>query len=122
MRRILDLNQPSILFLKLIALFGVVIPVALFLGAWALDAHGISTSPITVVICASFLVGVALLAILLGLIILEQIQDHWFDLHYQRHRHQKMLLPDGYYECQYCGNRQVHAQDTTCAVCGRKLS
>ncbi len=122
MRRLLDLNQPSVAFLKIIVLFVAVIPAILFLVAWLLDSIGVRVPAVQPAALASLVLGLIVLAILLGLIVLEQVQDHYFNAHYQRQRAHKLPLAEGNYECQYCGNRQVQAEDSTCAVCGTKLS
>jgi hypothetical protein len=120
MRRILDLNQPGIVFAKIIGLFIVVIPALLY--GISLLLHKVEiTSILLRLIKISLAIGTLVLVVLLLLIIVEQIQDHRFDARYQKNRGKKLLLVNGNYECQYCGNRQVKEKDKTCQVCGREL-
>ncbi len=120
MRRILNLNRPGILFLKLIGLLAVVIPGALYGTLLFLDQAGF-VRVIHSVIRISFAAGGLLFVVLLVLVIAEQIQDHYIDAQYQKSRGRKLPLADGTYECKYCGNRKVRAGDRTCQVCGREL-
>jgi hypothetical protein len=69
----------------------------------------------------SFTIGAVLFVILAGLIAVEQVQDHSFDLRYRKHRDRKLPLANGNFECQYCGNQQVKEKDKTCRVCGKDL-
>ncbi|MDA8217066.1 MAG: hypothetical protein M0Z94_05545 [Dehalococcoidales bacterium] len=65
--------------------------------------------------------GAAILLGFLLLVVAEQIQDRLFDAAYRRNHHKRLPAADGYYECQYCGNRRVGEHERTCSVCGRKL-
>lgn len=120
MRRMLNLNQPSIVFAKIVGLFIVVIP-ALLYGISLLSDRVEIVNILLRAIKISFAIGASVLVVLLLLIIVEQIQDHYFDVAYQKSRGTKLLLANGNYECQYCGNRQVKENDKTCQVCGREL-
>jgi hypothetical protein len=122
MRRFLTLNQPSTMFMKVIGFFVVVLPVVLYSIAriWS-EAGSIRTLMLSL-IKVSFVVGTFVFLVFLVLIIVEQIQDHHFDAQYQKQRSQKVLLADGYYECQYCGNQKVRENDKTCNVCGKELT
>lgn len=121
MRRILNLNQPAVIFVKLILLFIIAIPAVLY-GAVLLAAR---TQPIQAFLLSairiSFAVGILISVVLVILIAAEQIQDHYIDQSYQKKRGQKIQLPGGNYECQFCGNREVKEYDQICRVCGREL-
>jgi uncharacterized paraquat-inducible protein A len=120
MRRILNLNEPGIILVKIIALFAVAIPGILYLVSLLLTEEQIN-NVLFRAMRVSFAFGIFLFIALLALIIAEQIQDHQIDVHYQKNRDQKVLLGDGNYECQYCGNRKVKEHDKICGVCGREL-
>lgn len=70
----------------------------------------------------SFLVGAFVFTVFLVLIVVEQVQDHYFNAQYQKQRSQKIRLANGYYECQYCGNQRVRENDKTCEVCGKEFA
>ena len=122
MRRFLDLNGPSVPILKAAGVFMLVIPALLYGCSALLGMFGITTLLLSMLMRGSILVGGAILVVLAGLIIVEQVQDHLFDRQYRRNRHKKIPVPGGRYECQYCGNQQVGEHDTHCAICGRRLS
>lgn len=120
MRRILNLNWPGIILIKLIALFVVAIPAILYLISllWIeKQIAGILLRATRV----SFGIGISIFIALLALIIAEQIQDHFIDVQYQKNRHRKLSLGDGNYECQYCGNRKVKENNKICGICGKEL-
>ncbi len=120
MRRILNLNQPGTVFVKIIGIFIVLIPAILYCATLLLNNAAIA-SILPGVIKVSLAIGAFATAILLILIIIEQIQDHYFDVRYQKNRSQKLLLANGNYECQYCGNQKVKESDKTCQICGKEL-
>lgn len=120
MRRILDLNQVGMTFLKLVGLFALVIPAVLYgiLLSWKQpEIHLMLHSLMKI----SFTIGSVLFVILIGLMTVEQVQDHYFDLHYQKTRDRKLPLANGNYECQYCGNQKVKENDKNCWVCGKEI-
>ncbi len=119
-RRALNLNQPSAVFLKLIGLFLALIPSILYCASLFLGDVEI-IGALHNMIRVSFVIGASVAAVLLVLVILEQIQDRNIDLLYQKNRDQKLPLADGNYECQYCGNQKVKENDRVCSVCGREL-
>ncbi len=122
MRRLLDLNQPGVVFVKVVGLLMVIIPAVLYgirlLWGETENARILLLSMIKV----SFAAGGLVFAVFLALIVAEQIQDHDFHAQYQKQRNQKVLLANGYYECQYCGNRKVRANDAACNVCGKEFA
>lgn len=120
MRRVLNLNQPSTVFLKLMGVFIFMIPAVLYCTLLLLNDAKIS-DVLRPTIEISFAIGASVFVVLLVLIIAEQIQDHYIDVQYQKNRGQKLPLAGGKYECQYCGNQKVKENDKTCLVCGREL-
>ncbi len=120
MRRILNLNQPGIVFAKIVGLFVVVIPAVLY--SILLLSH--ATEIVSILLAAiriSFAIGAIVFVSLLALIIAEQIQDRYIDVQYQKNRARKLPLADGNYECQYCGNQKVKENDKACRICGKEL-
>jgi hypothetical protein len=122
MRRLLNLNQPSVVFVKLIGFFLALIPAVLYGILLLWSETGIIRTLLLSIIKVSFVVGAFVFIVFLALIVLEQIQDHFFDIQYQKQRCQKVLLANGYYECQYCGNQRVREHDKTCDVCGKEFA
>jgi hypothetical protein len=120
MKRILNLYTYGTRFLGSAALFGVLGGVA-HLAAPLLQRLGMPAE-VTSALSWWFL-GAAgsLLLALIVLVILEQIQDALVDHAYFRSRHRRLPAGGGFYECQYCGNRQVQETDSYCSVCGRSL-
>jgi uncharacterized paraquat-inducible protein A len=121
MRRLLNLNQPSMMFVKVIGFFMVLIPAVLY-GIILLGSKTeIIRTFLFSMIKVSLGVGAFVFVVFLILIVVEQIQDHYFDARYQKQRSQKVLLANGYYECQYCGNPSVLENDKTCNMCGKEF-
>ena len=122
MRRCLDLNQPGVVFVKVIGLLMVIIPAVLY-GIRLLWGQ---TENVRILLLSmmkvSFAAGGLVFAVFLALIVAEQIQDHDFHVQYQKQRDQKVLVANGYYECQYCGNQKVRANDAACNVCGKEFA
>jgi len=121
MPRLLNLNQSGIQFVKVIALFGGVIPAVLYGISFGLGLADIHLIFLSSAIKISFAIGLIVLIVFLFLIIAEQVQDHYLARLYEKNRGRKLPLADGNYECQYCGNRKVQEVDKTCQVCGRDL-
>jgi hypothetical protein len=121
MRRLLNLNQTSMLFVKVIGVFMLLIPSILYGMVLILDKTGNVRNLLLSIIKVSFVIGASVLVVFLVLIVVEQIQDHYLDLQYQKQRTQKVVLANGYYECQYCGNQRVRENDKICNVCGKEF-
>jgi hypothetical protein len=121
MRRILNLNQPGIVFVKMIGLFIVVIPVLFYCILLLLNDMEI-TGILLGVIRVSFAIGILAFVVLLVLIAVEQIQDHYIDVQYQKNRGRRLPLVNGNFECQYCGNQNVKENDKNCPICGKELN
>jgi uncharacterized paraquat-inducible protein A len=122
MRRLLNLNLSSIVFMRVIGFLIVILP-ALLYGILLLWRRTEIISTILLrMIHVSFVAGAFVLVVFLVLIVVEQVQDHYFDAQYQKQRGQKILLANGYYECQYCGNQRVQENHKTCEVCGKEFT
>ena len=121
MRRLLDLNQPGTTFVKVIGFFLVLLPAVLYGIVLIWSGTGIIRTLLLKFIKVSLMAGAFVWIVFLLLIVVEQIQDHYFDAHYQKQRDQKVPLADGYYECQYCGNQRVLENDRACNVCGKEF-
>lgn len=122
MRRYLDLNQPSAVFLKLIGLLVAIIPAVLYGFLRLCSGTGTIGTFLLSLMKSSFAAGVSVLIVFLILIAVEQVQDHYFDILYKKQLGKKILLVNGSYECQYCGNRRVQEKDKTCEVCGKEFA
>jgi uncharacterized paraquat-inducible protein A len=110
------------MFLKVIGFFVVLLPAVLYGIVLIWNGTGIITTLLLSMIKVSFVVGAFVFIVFLVLIVVEQIQDHYYDVRYQKQRSQKVALANGYYECQYCGNQKVRENDESCNVCGGELT
>ena len=97
------------------------VPMVLYAASLVLDRLGASGRGLFLYIRVSALAGGSLLAALVLMLAVELVQDALFDRWYRRQRRHKLNLPDGGYECQYCGNRQVTGGERYCRVCGKEL-
>jgi hypothetical protein len=122
MRFKLNLNGPGTTLCALIGIFGAVIPAGLYIADRLLQLISVNSEIIPPLIGLSIGVGLVLLVLLVVLLIVEWVQDRHLDTIYRQNRHRKLPLSGSDYECQYCGNRQVKADDRHCRVCGRTLS
>jgi uncharacterized paraquat-inducible protein A len=109
-------------FVKVIGCFLVLVPAVLYGITLLGNEKEITKTILFIMIKVSLVVGVVVFVCFLVLIVVEQIQDYYFDAQYQKQRNQKVLLANGHYECQYCGNQRVRENDKTCHVCGKELS
>jgi uncharacterized paraquat-inducible protein A len=122
MRRLLNLNQPSTMFLKVIGFLWILLPAVLYGIVLLWNGAETITALLLSMIKVSFIAGAFVFMVFLVLIIVEQIQDHYYDDRYQKQRSQKVLLVNGYYECQYCGNQKVQETDKSCNICGKEFA
>ncbi len=122
MRFKLNLNGPGATFCALIGIFTIVIPIGLSAADGLLSLTSGNRELIPLLIGLSFGVGLTLLVLFIILLLIEWVQDRHLDTVHRRNRHRKLPLSAAHYECQYCGNRQVKADDRYCRVCGRALS
>jgi uncharacterized paraquat-inducible protein A len=122
MRRLLNLNQVSTIFLKVIGFFGLLLPVVLYVIVLAWSGTGTIKTLLVSMIRVSFIVGGFVFLVFLVLIVAEQIQDHDYDARYWKQQGQKVSLADGYHECQYCGNQKVRENEKCCNVCGKEFA
>lgn len=122
MRRLLNLNQPSTTFLKIIGFFVVLLPAVLYGIKLAWNEAGVITTLLRSLIKISLVVGASVFIVFLMLIVVEQIQDYYYDIQYQKQRSPKVVLVNGFYECQYCGNQKVRKNDKVCNVCGKDFA
>lgn len=109
------------IFVKVIGLFIVIIPAFLYGLRILLGGTGSISILLSGLIKISFAVGTLTVVVFLVLMIAEQVQDYYFDKQYQKQRSKKVLLPNGNYECQYCGSQKVTEHDKICQVCGREF-
>ncbi len=121
MKRPLDLNGSSHIFLKIIGTFILLVPAMLYLCGVLLGLAQVDVEIIPQLIGTSLIAGGGVIGVWVILIAYEQIQDHLFDAHYRRARRHKLRVSEYVYECQYCGNRRMREDDRTCSVCGRTL-
>lgn len=95
-----------VLFLVILPLLGHILHM-LAGGEWVLSLIRVSMS-----------IGVCIMVLMILLLVVELHQDKQQYQSYQAHRNRKVPLSDGHQECQACGNRALHAEDTQCGVCG----
>ena len=121
MNRLLNLNDVSIPFIVVIALFTLVLPGLLYLLFLFLEMIRVHWLLLLTIMRGSLGLGLALLGVFLLLIIAEQIQDRAIVRAYDSSRSKRLPAPGGLFECQYCGNRRVRAEQYICDVCGKTL-
>ncbi|TCL53998.1 hypothetical protein EDD76_1239 [Kineothrix alysoides] len=69
----------------------------------------------------SFITGIAVLVLFSIWLMIEFKQDKFWNRHYKDNVSIKLSLPEGIYECQSCGNRQIKKNDKSCNICGIKF-
>lgn len=69
----------------------------------------------------SIFIGLLVAIFLIVLLSIELRQDKVIDGIYQKNKNMRVLLRNGYYECQACGNRQIRFTHTHCPICGIKF-
>lgn len=107
--------------LRWIGLFLLIIPALLWGIAFALGPAHTWYAAIWRLGLGSQIAGVLLLINLLGLLLIEFIQDSYLDWNYRKNQAQRIRLEGSIYECQYCGSRQVRVHDRRCPTCGKEL-
>jgi|GEM_PF-2480425 hypothetical protein len=115
MKRYLNLQDFAAPVLSIGLVLGVVIPVLLWLLNQLLHLVVLSR-----LIKISLISGCVVLGVLFLLIILEQIQDRILTRQVLQNR-TRIPLNNGRYECPFCGNREIKAQDRACSICHREL-
>ncbi len=114
----LNLIHVGIRFVAAIGMLLLVVPSVLYAVYVLLDWMGVRSTSLYSLAVVSIGAGLLLLAIFIILLVIEQIQDRTVDTLYRKQRQNKLALADGYYECQFCGNRRLRGNATRCAVCG----
>jgi hypothetical protein len=121
MKRILNLNSVATPWLQASAVCGIGLPAACLVAARLLEAFGVSGRALRTAALGSAGLGGLLLALLLVLVVLEQVQDRTLERAFFRQQARRLPADHGYYECQYCGNRRLQPADRRCPVCGRAV-
>jgi hypothetical protein len=75
-----------------------------------------------VFIYVSLVIGFLISIFFIGLLIIEFYQDKNINKQYSIIKKTKLLLNNGFYECQSCGNKKVGKNDKNCDVCGIKFT
>lgn len=73
---------------------------------------------LSVLMYISLTIGFLVLVFFIGLLGVELHQDKKIDREYINLRKTKLALDNGFYECQFCGNRTVNGANKSCGVCG----
>lgn len=107
--------------LTVIGLLGIVLPLLLYGLSLLLQAVHLPYAFAQRLMVVSLALGGALLVAFIILLIVEQIQDARLYQVYRRGREKRLLLPDGHYECQFCGCRALREFEHICPVCGKTL-
>ena len=72
----------------------------------------------SVIMRISFGIGLLILVFFAVLLTIELNQDKAINKKHIALKKTKLIIGNGVYECQSCGNRQVRAEDKECLVCG----
>ncbi len=99
----------------------IVAPAVLYLAYRWLQSLGYQVSGLLLLVKAVVALGLISLALFVLLLLIEFAQDRYWDSRYQRHRNEMVPLPDGAYECQFCGSQKVRDGGRCCPVCGHRL-
>ena len=108
-------------FLALIAILIIAAPLTFYLCYALLGLFNVRAGFLLLAIFISIAAGCGLLVLFLFLVAVEFAQDRWLDDQHRRLRNRKLPVSEGYYECQYCGCRNVRAFDQQCPACGKDL-
>ncbi len=117
MQRFLNLNPLAGRMIAVGAFFLVGVPALL-----AVTGRLVPGLNLRALILASAALGGVIWVVLLVLIVVEQVQDALLVRSYEGQRSKKFPAGNGLYECQFCGNRQVKEEDTSCGVCGKAFT
>lgn len=107
--------------LGIIGLLMIGVPLALYGIYLTLGLLGIGAEVIFSLMKAFLWGGGVLLGVFVAALAIELAQDRYLDGYYQKHQGRKARLPDGRYECQYCGSQSVHEADRSCPACGTRF-
>jgi uncharacterized paraquat-inducible protein A len=99
-------------------LFSLVIPLLLFIISKITGSLEYLSLPIKL----SSAIGVSILLFLAILLAIELKQDKRINATYSKNKNTKIELPNGYYECQNCGNQKLRKDEKICPVCGISFS
>lgn len=95
------------------AAFLIVIPGISYLLSYLLKVDGLLfISKISVAI------GLLILLFLFLLLKVEFYQDKKLERYFENNKNTRLLLHNGLYECQACGNREVKQEQERCDICG----
>jgi len=120
-RRYLNFNAPAGKILAAVAILIAGAPLLLYLIGRLLGIIGMPWPGAAQLIKGSVFLGLALLAVFMLLIVVEQIQDAVLFHLYRRNRRKRIQYSAEFAECPYCGNRRVRSFDRACPVCGKSL-
>jgi hypothetical protein len=107
--------------LTVIGVLIIILPLALYIGSLFLGLLGIKSASLLIAAGLFIATGLILLIGFIILLIIEQFQDRYLDIHYFKSKRQKLNLANGYYECPYCGSQKVSEFDKQCPVCYKEL-
>ena len=108
--------------LTTVNIFVVVLPACFYLGDRILAWFGVQVGNLFKQgITISIALGLIILLSFLLLLLIEFIQDSYLEQQYFQKRNRKVRVTNKYFECQYCGNRQVRQEEISCLVCGKRL-
>lgn len=97
------------------------IPIMLFLGVLILRLlHRAESHPIKGITISWMIAGI-LFGLLIVLVMIEYIQDQYYDRWYRSQRIKPIPLSGAFLECQYCGYQKVKRSDQQCPACGKVL-
>ncbi|WP_312368841.1 hypothetical protein [Lachnoclostridium sp.] len=95
------------------AVFLVVIPGISYLFSYLLKVAGLLH-----ISKVSIAIGLLILLFLFLLLKIEFHQDKKLERYFENNKNTRLLLHNGFYECQACGNRNVKQEQKRCDVCG----
>ena len=66
----------------------------------------------------SFVIGTLILCLFTIWLLIEAVQDRYWNKYFNNHRNVLLKLRNGNYECQVCGNQNNKETDRYCKMCG----
>jgi len=70
----------------------------------------------------SLIIGFIIIFLFIILLNVEFYQDKNINRQYNTIKKTKLMLNNGFYECQSCGNKKVGKNDKNCDICGIKFT
>jgi hypothetical protein len=122
MKRYINSNDFGGKMILTIVIVGIGIPALVYAVSRGLEALGIRWPVLQSLFWGALAVGLTLSVGFIGLLVIEQIQDHLLYKRYLKTRGKRVRRDNNGSECPFCGCRNIREFEAFCPVCGQKLS